>query len=257
VDFDYVNPVTGLAENYQEEVFGSGILAFTLASGAAAVNYPPAGVPVGTIPGSITVETPQGSISSTLGGILQETLNGNFPSGPTVTLYAGTPYGGDWNSTQPAPYIGNVDLGTAGVIGGSVNVKATGSFTGLIFAAQNTSVQVSQSFSGTVLSGGQADVSASSVSGTIAGIGGVDVSGNTSSANLLGQNVSVNGGSSQSTLGSSATATSAAQSAAQQASSQSQQQASADQGDQDDKKKKKNTQIRKVGRVTVILASAK
>ncbi len=254
LNYDYVNPITGTPEFYDEYVLGSGILADSLATGSTVVDYPPAGVPVGTAPGNITVETPQGDITSTLGGILQQSLNGNFPTGPTIDLYAGTPYNNDWTSKQPPLYVGNIDLGTAGAIGGTVNVKATGNFSGLIFARQNTSVQVIQSFSGTILAGGQADVSASSVSGTIAGVGGVNVSGNTSSANLLGQNVSVNGGAAQSTLGSSATATSSSQSAAQQSTSQSQQQVLADQGAQDDKKKK-NTQIRKVGRVTVILAS--
>jgi hypothetical protein len=249
-----VNPGTFQAEDYREAVFGNGIVADTLASGAAAANYPPAGVPVATAPGNITVTTPQGDISTSLGGILQQSLNGNFPPGPTIDLSAGTPFGGDWSSKEPAPYIGNIDLGNAGVIGGTVNVQATGSFTGLIFARQNTTVQVVQSFSGTVLAGGQANVSASTVSGTIAGVGGVSVSG-ASSATLLGQNVSVNGGSSQSTLGSSASATASSTSAAGEANSQSQQQVTSDQGDQDDNKKKK-PQIRKVGRVTVILSAA-
>ena len=256
VYYEYVNPLTHQASKYGEQVFGSGILAYTLLSGAgtAEQGYPPAGVPVATVPGNITVETPQGSISSSVGGIRQQTLNGNFPTGPTINLYAGTANPpGDWTSKEAPLYIGNVDLGQAGVIGGNVNVEATGSFTGLIFSSGNTTVQISQSFTGQVLGGGNVAVSATSVVGTIAGVGGVSVTG-ASSANLLGQSVSANGSAAKSTLGTSATATSSAQSAAQQASSQAQQQVATDASGQNDNSKKKDTQIRKVGHVTVILA---
>ena len=71
----------------------------------------------------------------------------------------------------------------------------------------------------------------------------------------MGQNVSVNGGASQSTLGTTATATASSQSAAQQASNDSKQVAKNDVAE-DDSNKKKGKQpglVRRVGRVTVIL----
>jgi hypothetical protein len=76
VSVSYVNPVTGLAGLYVEAVAGSGILASTLVA--------PSQIPGGaTIPGNITVNTPQGDIVADLGGILQEALNGNVAGGPT------------------------------------------------------------------------------------------------------------------------------------------------------------------------------
>jgi hypothetical protein len=252
VSVAYVNPVTGRASLYPEKAFGSGINAFTLVPvpPASGLSWPPN---VATVPGNITVETPQGNIVSTEAGILQEALNGTFAPGPTVTLTAGT-----FPSSTSSGYVGNIDLGDSGVIGGTVNLSANGNISGQIVSRQNSNVNAAQSFSGTLLAGGTADVTGGgTVSGTIVGVGGANVSGAGGvTASVLGQNVSVNGGASQSTLGSSATATASTQSAAQQASSQSQQTVANDQSGQDDNKKKKNTQIRKVGHVTVILASA-
>ncbi|HEY1786641.1 MAG TPA: hypothetical protein VGJ73_00730, partial [Verrucomicrobiae bacterium] len=252
VNVAYVNPVTGRASLYAEKAFGSGINAFTLVPvpPASGLSWPPNAA---TVPGNITVETPQGNIVSTEAGILQEALNGTFAPGPTVTLTAGT-----FPSSTSSGYVGNIDLGDSGVIGGTVNLSANGNISGQIVSRQNSNVNAAQSFSGTLLAGGTADVTGGgTVSGTIVGVGGANVSGAGGvTASVLGQNVSVNGGASQSTLGSSATATASTQSAAQQASSQSQQTVANDQSGQDDNKKKKNTQIRKVGHVTVILASA-
>lgn len=244
---------------YNEEVFGSGIIAETLVPGSV---YPGEIFPsdAATAPGNITVETPQGSISAASAGILQESLNGSFTPGPTVTLEAGTPNPpGDWTSKASPLYVGNVDITGSGVIGGNVNVNATGQVLGQIISRGNSNVNAAQGFSGTLLASGTANVSSSSgdVSGTIIGVSGVNVSGAGVTADLLGQNVSLNGGAAQSTLGSSAAATSATQSAAQTASSQAQQQVAADTSTGDDEKKKKKTQIHKMGRVTVILANAK
>jgi len=92
------------------------------------------------------------------------------------------------------------------------------------------------------------------VAGVIVGAGGADVSGATVTADVLGQNVSVNGGASQSTLGT-ASATAASQSAANQSDTQSKEQlANNDDSSNDDLKKKKlRPVLQKVKRVTVIL----
>jgi filamentous hemagglutinin family protein len=257
VGVSYVNPATGLSGYYTEYVFGSGIVANTL------IN--PSAVPGGaTVPGNITVLTPQGDINASLGGILQEALNGNVSAGPTITLTAGTPASGTPGSPGYSPgYGGNINLGDSGVIGGTVNAAAYGSapkgnITGLVISRQNSNISAAQNFSGTVLSGGSADVSGGgSVSGTIVGVGGANVSGGSVTATVLSQNASVNGGLSQSTLGSSATASSTSQSAANQASSENKQLASTDTDTSDDDKKKlKKPALRKVSRVTVILSSA-
>jgi hypothetical protein len=235
----YVDPTTQLPKLYTEEVYGSGILANTLVDSAAVPGS-------AKVPGNITIITPQGDIIANLGGILQEALNGNIAAGPTITLEAGTTGG----------HTGNIELGKSGVIGGTVNATANGNISGLIISRQNSDVHAVGSFTGTVLAGGSADVGAGgSVSGTIVGVGGASVSGGSISAQVLGQNVSVNGGAAVSTLGSSAGATSTSQAAAQQSSTDSKQElATTGNGDDDDKKKKKmSALLRRIKRVTVIL----
>lgn len=237
-----------------EQVYANGIVAETLRD--------PSKVPGGaTEPGNIIVWTPQGDIIANLGGIKQEALNGTAPAAPFIRLTAGTPaVPGDFNSTEPPIFVGNIELGTVGVIGETVIAEATGKITGLAVSKHNTSITSQSVGSLTVLAGGTANVSAqSSGSGqgiTIIGGAGVNASGIGAGATLLGQNVSVNGAAATSTLGTSATATAASQSAAGQASSQTQQQiASNDNGSDDEKKKKKKKGglVRSVGRVTVIL----
>jgi hypothetical protein len=248
----YLDPSTGLPASgtiLDPRPFGSGILAISptsdwLAPGASA------------LPGNITVETPHGNILSTLGGIQQYALNGSIAGGPTITLNAGTPA-----SSGSAAYAGNVVLGDGGVIGGTINITAQGSISGLIISRQNSYIQAAQSFSGTLLSGGSATVSASAggIAGTIVGIGGISASGGGPiTAALLGQSVSVGGGPAQSTLGATATATTASQAAAQQASSDSEKQtALPDLSSSDDERRKRSAKlpvlIRRVGRVTVLL----
>ena len=105
----YVNPTTGQAGYYSENTFGGGILAETLAN--------PTAVPNSALqPGNITVEAPQGSISTFQGGILQVALNGTISAYPTINLIAG----------------GNIYLGDAGVIGDRINLYANGSISGTI-----------------------------------------------------------------------------------------------------------------------------
>lgn len=253
----YVDPVTGQANSYQEDVFGSGIIANTLVPPQqTGSTLPPHAA---RLPGNITVATPQGDITAGTGGILQEALDGSITPGPTVTLTAGTPASGTPGTPGYSPgYAGNIDLGHSGVIGGTVNVSANGNIIGQVVSRQNSTINAAQNFAGTLLSGGSANVSGGgTVSGTIVGVGGANVSGSGGvTASVLGQNVSVNGGAAQSTLGSSAAPTATAQAAAAQQSSQSATQDVAGNNtgnDEDDKKKKAAVLVRRVSRVTVIL----
>jgi len=251
VSVSFVNPVTGIPGLYNEAVYGSGIVANTLLD--------PSQVPGSAIvPGDITVKTPQGDIIASLGGITQEALNGNISSGPTINLQAGTAPVGTLGSPGYQPgFTGNIDLGQSGVIGGTVNASANGNITGLVISRQSSTVQAAQNFNGTVLSGGSASVTGGgTVSGTIIGVGGASVSGGSVSAEVLGQNVSVNGGASQSTLGTSAAASTAAQSAAQQSGNDSKQLAQTSDSDDDKKTKLKPSLSRHIKRVTVILPKA-
>jgi hypothetical protein len=228
--------------------FGSGIIAIL-----PTTQYQAAGGD--GLPGDITVETPQGDIVSTLGGIQQFALNSMVAPGPKIDLIAGTAASGD----SPG-YVGNVDLGSGGVIGGTINITAQGSIKGLIVSRQSATITAAQSFSGTLLAGGNANVTATAgtISGTVVGIGGVNASASVGgiTAALLGQNVSVGGGAAQSTLGTTV-ATSTSQAAAQQANTDTQQQLANDTTQDDDEKKKKKSKppvlTRRVGRVTVIL----
>jgi hypothetical protein len=71
---------------------------------------------------------------------------------------------------------------------------------------------------------------------------------------LLGQNVSANGGTAQSTLGSSVNASTASQNAAGATTAESNQQvASNNNGSEEDLKKKKHPVLQHIKRVTVIL----
>ena len=245
-----LDPATGLFISdsmANPRPFGSGIMAIS-----PTAQYQAAGS--SGLPGNITVETPQGDIVSTLGGIQQFALNGSIAGGPTISLTAGTSASGG----SPG-HAGNIDLGSGGVIGGTINITAQGSISGLIVSRQNANINAAQSFSGTLLSGGTANVTATagSVSGTVIGIGGVNASGGAGiTAAVLGQNVSIGGGVAQSTLGTTAAATSTSQAAAQQANADNQQQLAKDTTQDDDEKKKKAKApvlTRRVGRVTVIL----
>ena len=248
---DFVNPTTGKADYYDEAVVGNGIVAYTLVAPPTGGSLPPGSA---EIPGDITVETPQGDIVADQGGITQEALHGDFSGTPSVNLTAGTFPSGTPGSPNYSPgYAGNINLGQAGVIGGNVNVSANGNVEGLIISRDNTTIIATKQVIVTVLAGGQADVSGQAVTGLIVGLGGANVTGDVT-ADVLGENVSVDGGGPQNTLGTTATASAAAQSAANQSSSQSQQTlASNSSTDDDSKKKKKQPLLQHVKRVTVIL----
>jgi hypothetical protein len=249
INLYYVDPVTGKAASYQEPVFANGIVAETLMNPA----IPGSAV----LPGNIIVQTPRGDILADAGGILQESLSGNVQApGPTITLTAGTkPEGSD------PGFKGNISLGGAGVIGGSITATANGNISGLVISRQDSTINAAANFTGTVLSGGTANLSAGgTVAGIVIGVSGANVSGALGvTADVLSQNASVNGAASQSTLGTTATATTASQNAAGQATDDAKQQVASDDTQDDEKKKKKGpgpALARRVGRVTVILPKA-
>jgi filamentous hemagglutinin family protein len=242
----YVDPKGQIGNNtiQNPRPYGSGIMALSPSK-----FYQVAG---GTgLPGDITVTTPNGNIVSTLGGISQFALGGTVAGGPKITLTAGTV------GIAATKAEGNIDLGQGGVIGGTVDLSAQGSISGLIVSRQNSTVNAVHNVDVTVLSGGSANVSAGgTLSGTLIGVSGVSASGGEGiSATMLSANVSANGGAAQNTLGA-ATASSASQSAANQSSNDAKQQLASDNtGTEDDNNnnKKKNQLRQKVKRVTVIL----
>jgi filamentous hemagglutinin family protein len=235
------DPATKLVTSREAYIYGSGVVTTSLTP-----DYQtPGGNP---LPGNITIETPKGDITSSTAGILQVPLNGSLTPGATISLVAGT-------KGNPG-HAGNIDLGDSGVIGGALNLTAEGNITGLIISRQSSTINAAQNFSGTLLSAGTANVNAGgNIAGTIVGIGGVTASGGQGiSASLLSQNVSVGGGPSQSTLGSSAAPTATSSAAAASTSSDTKEIALADNSDADKKKKENSPSlVRRVGRVTVLL----
>jgi filamentous hemagglutinin family protein len=229
--------------NYQ--IYGSGIVATSLPGDLQNPGANP-------LPGNITVKTPNGNITSSDAGILQLALDGSVTGGPEVDLEAGTP------GVAPTAAEGNIDLGNAGLIGGTVILAAQGDINaGVIVSRQDSTVNAGQNFSGTVLAGGTATLSATAGTGTVIAMGGINSTiGSSSGLSLLSQSVSSGGGQSD-TLGSSATASGTSQNAAAQANNAATQQvASNDNEDDDLNKKKKLPQVRRVGRVTLILPTA-
>jgi filamentous hemagglutinin family protein len=243
----YVDARTGLASQFRESVFGSGIIATTLADPSQVPGSP-------RLPGNITVETPRGDIVANQGGILQTVTNGKLLPGPTITLVAGT-----MPSDGSPGYAGNIELGNSGVIGGTVNLQANGNITGLVISRQDSTINAARSFSGTVLSGGTANLSAGgTISGIIIGVGGVNASGGAGvTATVLSQNAAVNGGQSESTLGTTAATSAVSRSASQEANTEAKQQvASGESQADDDKKKVRKPVLTKRSRVTVVLPKA-
>jgi len=255
----YTDPVTGrpafvefgdLANEVSLRIdpapYGSGILAEIPTE-----KYQTGGI---SQPGNITVLTPHGNIVAARGGISQLALNGSIAGGPTLTLIAGIA-----GITDPLdPDAGNILLGEGGVIGGTVTVTATGKIKGYFVSRQNLNV-TGQSFSGLGLAGQDANFSTKQAGDSIPiiiGIGKVNAEG-LGPADIMGQNVSIDGGTAQSTLGTSVNASSASQSAANQSDNEAKQQLASDStGSDDEKKKKKQPAIQRTKRVTVILPKA-
>jgi filamentous hemagglutinin family protein len=133
------NPGTGQYGAHIAEIPGSGILATTF------YNDPNA------IVGNILVETPNGNITASLGGIQQSPLNGIDSANSFVEILAGGELrdsGGHpvyaANITDGTPIQvstgRNIDAGNSGVIGQNVTVNATGVTTGFFFSQHNISI---------------------------------------------------------------------------------------------------------------------
>ena len=194
-------------------------------------------------PGNITVLTPNGNINAGRGGIAQFALDNSIAGGPIVTLIAGT------EGTPATDQQGNMNFGSGGVLGGTINIKATGKVTGQLVARQSVSVNT-PGIVNIVAIGPVISVVAPTVTGLLVGPI-VNVSG----GNGMGPTVIATSGSAGNTIGTSANATASSQAAAQQ-SSQADTQQVASGNSVDNGKKEKKPALRKVSRVTVLLSSA-
>jgi filamentous hemagglutinin family protein len=242
----YVDPATHQVFTYSPTIPGSGILATTFPPRNSLFPAPEYGV------GNILVETPNGNINASGGGILQLPLNSADSSSATVTLLAGEDAAG--NIISPGR---DINATGSGVIGSTINLKASGDINGIVFARGNINISAQQNVTVTALAGGTANVSAGdTISGTIIGVGGINASGSSIDASLLSQNVSSSGDVSGTVGFAQGTAANATSAAASNDSNQTAANATGNgnQDDSDDQKKKKPiTLAQKVGRVTVIL----
>ena len=84
IPINVFSPLAGALTQPFEYVYANGIVAQTLVNASLVPGS-------ATVPGNITVITPQGDIIANEGGILQEALNGNISAGPTISLEAGSP----------------------------------------------------------------------------------------------------------------------------------------------------------------------
>jgi filamentous hemagglutinin family protein len=240
-----VVPIQYFAPNY----FGNNPVEYVPANGIVAGTLTAARqIPVGAVqlPGNITVSTPQGSIYADLGGITQVAYD--------ETLSAANDYTAINLTAGSDGYIGDIILGSSGVIGVNVNATATGTITGRIFSQGNANIAGQTIGNLLVVAGGNVKVSSQNGSTgpiTIVAVGGVNANG-IGPATLITS--SVNGGAG--TLATSSSATSASQSATAQTSTENQKQVASDASATNDDKKKKTDLVRTVGRVTVVLPKA-
>jgi hypothetical protein len=239
----------GQLEVTSDEIPGSGILATSFPELVYGETASQSQI------GNITVETPQGSIEASQGGIVQLALGPVARNHATINLTAGTE-----NSDGTTAFVGNVDATGSGVVGGQVNISATGDIVGLVVASVGANVNALQNVSATVLSQGSATVSAGgTVSGTVVGVGSVSVSGASDVAAAFGgSGVSTSGAVSGAAVAAAPTASNSGAAAAttQQVTQSTQSNsdlAANDTGDDIDKKKKKKQLMEYAGRVTVLL----
>jgi filamentous hemagglutinin family protein len=207
--------------------------------------------------GNIAVETPEGDIVASRGGIVQLSLTPAVHNDASINLNAGSK-----NSDGSIAYVGNVDASGSGIVGGQVNITATGNVNGLVVASVGANVSAVQNVSATVLSQGGATVTAGqTVSGIVVGGATVSVSGAKDVAAAFSGSGSVNESGAVSGAAAPPAATGSPSSAAaatgQQVAEASQPSAevASNTGDDDDQQKKKQkTQLTQyVGRVTVLL----
>ena len=252
----YVDPITHVAYPATFVIPGSGILATTFPPRDS--SYP---APENSV-GNILVETPNGNISASKGGIVQLPLNGADNAGSIVAVLAGYEMRDSSGHAVSAAEIAdgtavlvsdgrNLDASGSGVIAQNAVLKASGKIDGVIFARGNIDLAAVGNVNVTALAQGNVNVnSGGTISGTIIGVGGVSASGGSIEANLESNN-----GISGDTSGAKGFAQGTAASAAATAASNETTATTEKKSDDEDlaKKKKGIALAQKVSRVTVQL----
>jgi filamentous hemagglutinin len=219
-----LDPTTGLLTVIPSDIPLSGILATTVFGSTAAL-------------GNITINAPNGSLNSSVGGVLQIAFN----NANTANNFIDVTVGKDINATG------------SGIIGYNVSLTAGGNINGVVIGSQSVAVNSQQNVDVTAVSGGNVNINASgTVSGTVIGGGDVSVSGSSIDASVRGGSVSTSGDTSGASIG---VPTAGPKENAETADNASTATAKTDSGDEDDplKKKKGIALAQKVSRVTVLL----
>ena len=124
-----LDPVTGLLTSIPATIPGSGILATTVAGSHATL-------------GNILIETPNGDISASQGGIVQISFNGTDASGATAQILAGYELqGGNPVFVSPGR---NIDTSGSGVIAQNIFAKASGEIKGLFVGFNTVNLDATQ-----------------------------------------------------------------------------------------------------------------
>lgn len=222
-----LDPATGLLRAIPTDIPLSGILATTVFGSDASL-------------GNITINAPNGSVNSSLGGVLQIAFNSASGADNYINVTAGK----DISSTG------------SGIIGYNVKLQAAGNVNGVVVGSQSVAVASQQSVDVTAVSGGNVNISASgTVSGTVIGGGDVSVSGSSIDAAVRGGSVATSGDTAGATLGTPSAGLAQPVQVADNAGSVA---SKTDAGDDEDLKKKKGIVLaQKSGRVTVLLPPKK
>jgi len=219
-----IDPTSGQLTSIPATIPGSGILATTIVGSDAAL-------------GNITINTPNGSVNASLGGIIQIAFNGNAPQNAFVQVNAGQ----------------DINASGSGIIGSNIKLQAGGNINGLVIGSGSVDINSAQNVDVTAFSGGDVSINAAGeVSGTVISGGNVDVSGGSITASLIASSVSTSGDASGATEG--IPQSNVAKDNAQTADDASTVVSKTSDDDDDLKKKKKGIVLaQKVSRVTVIL----
>lgn len=228
VTSEQLDPVTGQLTTVSSRIPGSGILATTLAGSDAPL-------------GNISVNTPEGSINASLGGVVQIAFNGADSRNNFIALTAGK----------------DINAAGSGVIGSNIRLKAGGDITGLVVGTQGVNINSQQNVNVTVFSGGNVQVNAAgSVSGSIIGGGSVNVSGDSITASLISSSVTTSGDATGASMGIPQSNV-ARDNAPVMEDTSTNVTRYAQQSIEDNKKDKTITLTQRTGRVTVILPGQK
>jgi filamentous hemagglutinin family protein len=224
-----LDPATGLLKAIATDIPLSGILATTVFGSDATL-------------GNITVSAPNGSVNSSLGGILQIAFNNAGGADNFIDVTAGK----------------NINATGSGIIGYNVKLAADGDINGVVVGSQSLAVTSQQSVNVTAVSGGNVSISAvGTVSGTIVGGGDVSVSGSAIDAAVRGGSVTTAGDTAGATLGTPTGGAAQPIQVADNASSVASKTSGDDGNDDETKKKKSITLAQKASRVTVVLPPKK